>query len=186
VKSLDELLRDWEHGAADLMESHISYPPLCFYRSQHNNQSWITALTAILDASALVIVGVEGASMRQAELTFAMARHAVVDLAQTFNTTPRPPVPDRLPPGELARLHTALAGVGVRLKDDKFAHERLADLRAMYEPYVNALAEFLMMPLPQWISNSASSDNWQTSAWGRIAGMSAGARATRVEDSEHS
>jgi hypothetical protein len=162
---LDQLLRDWEHWSADLMESHISYPPLCFYRSQHNNQSWITALTAILDASALVIVGVEDASKRQAELTFAMARHAVVDLSQTFNTPPRPPSADRLPPAELLRMRSALAEQGVNIADDPAADERLHALREMYEPYVNALAGFLLMPLPEWIPHSQSADNWQTSAW---------------------
>jgi len=46
--------RDWERWAADLLESHLSYPVLCYYRSQHKNQSWLTALTAVLDASVLV------------------------------------------------------------------------------------------------------------------------------------
>src|SRR5262245_45889785 len=85
IQELEQLLRDWERWSADLMESHLSYPVLCFYRSQHDNQSWLTALTAILDASALAMVGIDGASRRQALLTFAMARHAVVDLAQIFN-----------------------------------------------------------------------------------------------------
>ena len=56
MESLDQLLRDWENWAADLLESHLSYPVLAFFRSQHDNQSWIAALTAILDACALVIV----------------------------------------------------------------------------------------------------------------------------------
>jgi hypothetical protein len=165
MPSLNQLLRDWEHWSADLMESHISYPPLCFYRSQHNNQSWITALTAVLDASALVIVGVRDASKRQAELTFAMARHAVVDLSQTFNTPPCPPTADRLPAAALLRMRSALASQGVKLADDADAEKRLHALREMYEPYVNALAAFLLMPLPEWIPYSQPADNWRTSAW---------------------
>lgn len=169
MQELDLLLRDWERWAADLLESHLSYPVLCYYRSQHNNQSWLTALTAVLDASALVIVGVDASPKRQAQLTFAMARHAVVDLAQIFNTPPREPAPDRLPPDELTRLRSALASAGVNLSSGVAADERLSDLRRMYEPYVSPLADFLLLPLPRWEPDAVAVDNWQTSAWGRIS-----------------
>ena len=67
-------------GAAGMLETHISYPILCYYRSQHDNQSWLSAVTAILDTCALLITTVEGPSTRQAQLTFAIARHVLVDL----------------------------------------------------------------------------------------------------------
>ncbi len=67
------------------------------FPSQHDNQSWLAALTAILDASALAIVGVEGACRRQAQRTFAIARHAVVDLALVFGSPPVQSFRDRLP-----------------------------------------------------------------------------------------
>jgi Ion channel len=169
MEDLDHILRDWEHWAADLLESHLSYPVLCYYRSQHNNQSWLTALTAILDTSALVMVGVDGASRWQARLTFAMARHAVVDLAQVFDTPPRDPVPDRLPPEDSKRLRATLAAAGVKLTDGAAADSRLAELRRMYEPYVEPLAEFLLVELPPWSPGQDAYDNWQTSAWGRIS-----------------
>jgi hypothetical protein len=57
MASLDEWLRDWEMWAADLMESHLSYPVLCFFRSQHDNQSWLAALSTVLDVCSLVMVG---------------------------------------------------------------------------------------------------------------------------------
>src|SRR5262249_56174831 len=88
-EALHDLLKDWERWSAELMESHLSYPVLAYFRSQHDNQSWVASLTAILDTCALVLVGVEGACQRQAELTFAIARHAVVDLSQVFGTPPR-------------------------------------------------------------------------------------------------
>ena len=93
--ALSLLLVEWERWSAELLESHISYPLLCYFRSQHNNQSWISALTAVLDTSALLIAGVQGHEARQAQLTFAMARHALVDLAQIFSLAPVPPNPDR-------------------------------------------------------------------------------------------
>ena len=165
--ALRELLREWERWAADVLESHLSYPVLAFFRSQHNNQSWLAALTTILDASALVMVGLEGWCMRQAELTFAMARHTVVDLAQVFSTPPAAPPQERLPTDELARLRARLASGGLQLRDTQMV-ERLAELRGMYEPYVAALAAYLAAPLPPWQRKVERPDNWQTSAWDHV------------------
>src|ERR1700690_1165487 len=95
---LDEVFRDWERWAAELLETHLSYPVLSFYRSQHSNQSWLGALTVILDAAALVIAGIDGVNNEQARWTFKMARHAVVDLAQVVNAHYDASAPDRLTP----------------------------------------------------------------------------------------
>ncbi len=164
--ALGELFRDWEHWAADVLESHLSYPALAYFRSQHYNQSWLGALTTILDASALVMAGVEGRSKRQAALTFAMARHAVVDLAQVFHTPPRADA-QRLTGAELARLQARLAEGKMRWRDAAGAARRLAHLRRMYEPYVAALAGHLAVTLPPWVRQVDRADNWETSAWER-------------------
>lgn len=167
MQALYDLLHDWEHWSADLMESHLSYPVLCYFRSQHDNQSWVSSLTTILDTCALVMVGVDGAQAWQAQLTFKMARHTVVDLSQIFNTSPREPRKDRLGEVELARLRTLLTEAGVPLREGTDADQNLHALRHMYEPYVNSLAEQLMMPLPPWSKATGAVDNWQTSAWER-------------------
>src|SRR5216117_782652 len=86
---LSAFLREWERWAAELLESHLSYPVLAYYRSQHTNQSWLGALTTILDATTLVMVGIDGTPAHQAQLTFAIARHAVADLSHVFNTKPQ-------------------------------------------------------------------------------------------------
>src|ERR1035438_10091402 len=51
---LDEVLRDWERWAGELLESGISYPVLSFFRSQHSNQSWLGALMTMLDVASLL------------------------------------------------------------------------------------------------------------------------------------
>jgi len=167
---LDAVLHEWEHWSAELLESHLSYPVLCYFRSQHDNQSWLSSLTTILDTCALVMVGVGNTPTWQAKLTFAMARHAVVDLAQIFRAAPTSPKADncRLMPGDLERMRELLATVDAHLKDGEEAATRLAELRSMYEPYVCALSEMLLMPLPPWIVQEKTIDNWKTSAWGRI------------------
>src|SRR5436853_4610965 len=83
-EDLRELLRDWERWSAELLESHVSFPVLSYFRSQHDNQSWIGALTTILDVCALALTRLEDAPIPTARLTFAMARHAVVDLCAIF------------------------------------------------------------------------------------------------------
>ena len=112
---LDQIFKDWERWAAEVLESHLSYPALSFFRSQHNNQSWLGALVTILDASALVIAGVDGLRPEQAKITFAMARHAVVDLAQVVNARYDPAAADRLSAPDLDRLRQKLAERGVKL-----------------------------------------------------------------------
>ncbi len=171
LEALHELLEDWERWAAELMESHLSYPVLAFFRSQHDNQSWISSLTVILDTCALLRVGIEGACERQAELTFAIARHAVVDLSQVFGTRPRPLPEERLSPADLARIREILAQHGLKLRDGNEANAQLTDLRRMYEPYVFALANHLSLPLPPWIPATKGKDNWQTTAWAQTAGL---------------
>ncbi len=164
AQSLSVLLVEWERWSAELLESHISYPLLCYFRSQHNNQSWLSALTAILDTSSLLIAGVRGHEARQAQLTFAMARHALVDLSQIFNRRPVLNAPDRLPPGRCLELYDMLSASGIQLCYDESSRERLRQMRALYEGYAEALSRYLVMPLPQWFSDQPRKDNWQTVA----------------------
>jgi hypothetical protein len=167
MESLSALLQDWERWAADLLESHLSYPVLCYYRSQHDNQSWLASLVCVLDTCALVMVGIDGAHEWQARLTFAMARHALVDISQIFNTRPVTFDSDRLPEEDLARLRAALARHGLTLRAGDDADEELRRLRHLYEPYVNGLACHLLIPLPPWLHATSTADNWQTSAFER-------------------
>jgi hypothetical protein len=163
-ESLEKLLREWERWSAELMESHLSYPVLAYFRSQHDSQSWVAAITAILDTCALILAGFEGKTAHQAQLTFAIARHAVVDLSQVFFTEPHPPQQDRLSSADWQRLHTLLAAIGAPDTSRDDAEARVRQIRALYEPYANALAEYLLMPLPPWLSAPAALDDWQTSA----------------------
>jgi len=157
------LLSDWEKWAADLMESHLSYPVLAYYRSQHDNQSWVSALTTVLDTCALILVGIDGLPEWQARLTFAMARHVAVDISQVFRIPPSPP-PERLDVADTDKLRRLLSAAGLVLSDGADAYERLSKMRSLYEPYVNSLAQFLQMPLPPWLPGPKR-DNWQTSIW---------------------
>jgi len=165
---LDQVFHDWERSAGDVLESHISYPPLVFFRSQHVNQSWLGALTVILDAASLVIAGTDNLNPDQAKLTFAMARHTIVDLAQVVRARYDATTPDRLDATELARVREKLSEHGIRLHSGPDFEEKLETLRAMYEPYAQAMAKNLLIALPPWMHKDHHRDNWQGGPWDRL------------------
>src|SRR6185436_3934774 len=99
-EELAALLGEWERWSAEVLESHLSYPVLSYYRSQHDNQSWLAALATILDTSAFWIAAVEAQDSHQARLTFAMARHTAVDLGLVFQIVPQAPAGERITAGE--------------------------------------------------------------------------------------
>ncbi len=176
--ALVALLEEWERWSAEMLESHISYPLLCYFRSQHDNQSWLSAITAILDTCAVLLSIVECSACRQARLTFAMARHTVVDLLLVFNlqpvAMPKPPVPaavadaskdgtdapTRLSEPELVRLTEVLCKAGYRLRLEPERLALLRKLRWMYEGQVLALSRYLCMPLPSFVTEKPGRDTW--------------------------
>jgi hypothetical protein len=184
--ALSVLLTEWERWSAELLESHISYPQLCYFRSQHSNQSWLAALTAILDTSALMVAGIQGYEARQAQLTFAMARHAMVDLSQILSQRPVNDAPDRLPAERYEKLYESLSESGVKVCRDGQSIERLREMRALYEGHAEALSRFLHMSLPPWLADHPFKDNWLTVA--RVRAMTDAAnpptseRGTGAED----
>jgi hypothetical protein len=180
--ALIALLAEWERWSAEMLESHISYPLLCYFRSQHDNQSWLSAVTAILDTCAVLLSIVECSACRQARLTFAMARHTVVDLLLVFGmqpvAMPKPSpagaTPDaksdagkgakdtssRLSEAELVRLTEVLCKAGYRLRLEPERLALLRKLRWMYEGQVLALSRFLSMPLPSFVTETPGRDTW--------------------------
>lgn len=173
------LLAEWERWSAELLESHISYPLLCYFRSQHDNQSWLSALTTILDTCAVLLSIVECSACRQSQLTFSMARHTVVDLLLVFGMKPvempRPaalagnaslPATAKVHPlsrftePDLVRLTDVLAKAGYRLRLEPERIALLRKLRWMYEGHVLALSRYLSMPLPPLVAEAPGRDTW--------------------------
>lgn len=169
--SLIEYLRDWETWSAEFLEGHLSYPILCFFRSQHSNQSWLAALTTILDASAFLITHARERLQWQAQLTFAIARHAVVDLSQVINSPPELLHHNRLSETVREQIRASLAEAGMALSNAQ-EPESLSELRQMYEPYLAGMARRFLLPLPPWIQSSPNLDNWQRSGWKNIRSAS--------------
>ena len=169
LDQLDVVLGEWERWGAELLESQLSYPMLAFYRSQHDNQSWIAALACIMDTCALVLVGIEMLPPLQARMTFTMARQVLVQMSEAFAMRPEPySGGERLDTvGYVALEQVLVAGdVGWSSGDD--SRKTLAALRGTYEPLLAGLASFLLVPLPGWLPHDDVDDHWSSGHRGAL------------------
>ncbi|HVT30727.1 MAG TPA: potassium channel family protein [Lacipirellulaceae bacterium] len=165
LSEINNMLWEWESWSADLLESQLSFPVLAYYRSQHDNQSWLAGLATILDTCALLLANVVDINRHQVQITFAIARHAAVDSALIFKTPPREPLQDRLPEGCYSKLMESLSGSSLHVDISDASAARLKELRVMYEPFLAALADYFKFELPPIASGEVAIDNWQRSAW---------------------
>jgi nitrate reductase NapE component len=170
LDKLDDLLREWEVWGSDLLESHLSYPMLVYYRSQHDNQSWLAAISAIMDCCALILIGVEDMRPLQARMTFTMARQVIVEMARSFDIKPsRYDGGNRLPHADFLRMEAIFAEADMHWNGGSHAEETLSALRATYEPLLAGLASALLLPLPGWIAADDAADHWHHGHRGLIA-----------------
>jgi hypothetical protein len=165
LSQIDNLLAEWESWSADLLESQLSFPVLAFYRSQHDNQSWLACLTAILDTCAILLANIVDTNRHQVQITFAMARHTAVDLSLIFRTPQRDLPHDRLPDECYRELMADLSESKLRVDTSEESVARLRELRAMYEPFIEALSDYFKFDLPAIALAEAPVDNWQRSPW---------------------
>ena len=164
---LDSYLHEWETWTAELMETHLSYPVLGYFRSQHLNQNWLAALTTVVDSCAYAMAYGPVEATEYAELTFRIGRHALADLAFVFNPRRlrRAPASERqrLDAQALQELHRRLENSGLHSDDSAESRQRLDDLRSSYEPYAIAISEQLRLPLPNWLPKEDVTPYWKSS-----------------------
>jgi hypothetical protein len=182
LDDLRQLLHSWERWSAELLESHLSFPVLARFRSHHDSQSWMSSLTAILDTCAFTLAGLENTCTCQAQFTFAMARHTIVDLAQVFSCPPLQPVQSRLSPENFAALFDMVAAEGIEMGEEKEVEQKLSELRRTYEPYLYAMSLYFLVSLPPWIPQPGREDNWQASPWGDDDGLQRKKRGWRSRE----
>jgi hypothetical protein len=140
---------EWEMWTAEVLESHVSYPMLALFRSQHRGQSWITALGVVTDAAALTCACVQGAEQREPYFAYRRGRRAVMEIADRLH------VPAGKPEGWLTLANFDIAwdmllGLGLPLKDKPEAWERLQVLRNSYGDRLQELMDFLVAPRGFW------------------------------------
>ena len=163
-EALTVLLAEWERSAAEDFDRPAQ--SLCC-TARLTNPELLSALVSILDTCSLLICTsvIEGPPSRQAQLTFVMARHAVIDLGGVFHVQEkkawrRGEGVNRLPSKEFYRLCEALGDNHLQLCGDPAAAKRLDTIRALYEPHALALSDYLKMPLPVWVAPPKVNDQW--------------------------
>jgi hypothetical protein len=155
TSELPDLYRTWERWSAVVTETHTNYPSLMWFRSPVPWRSWLTGLTAMLDAAALQDAINPGSAPRQARLCLQMGVHCLRSLATAlhiaYDTDPLPTTPIRLSFDEY------MAGIE-RLQQVEFPFERTPEeawrhfsgWRVNYEPIVDALTAIVMPPPAPW------------------------------------
>jgi hypothetical protein len=148
--SLPELFAEWERWAADVLETHLSYPLLAFFRSPHDNTSWVTALGSVLDAATLVLTAIDAEPEEHARLLFGTGVHAVEDLFRYFRLEEREAV---IQADEFASVLEDLRSVGLRVRPTEDAYGDFTKKRDKYARRLDALAVMLAAPPAQWIGD---------------------------------
>ena len=148
-----------------MLESQLSFPVLAFYRSQHDNQSWLSCLTAILDTCAILLANFATSTGTRCKLHSRWPGMPQSTYRSSFKTPPRELPSDRLPDEcyrcLMASLHESKLGVDT----SEASAARLKELRAMYEPFIDALADYFKFDLPPIALSEVPIDNWQRSPW---------------------
>jgi hypothetical protein len=148
---LSRIFVEWEKWAAEVLDSHMAYPLLAYFRSSHDNESWISALGAVLDASTLVLTTVVDVPRGPAQMMYAMGRHAVEDLARFFA------IPRDHQPGveryEFDEARQRLAKFGYTLVPPEDSWAAFARLRSEYAGPLNDMAKWFAAPPTQWIGD---------------------------------
>jgi hypothetical protein len=168
---INRQLEAWEQWASTVLENQLSYPMLAYFRSHHANQSWLTALVSIIDCAVVIAICTQGELRRQAELTFAMGRHVLTDMAalfgleESFEAHLQDPE-RRISPADVSGL-VKILGNRPDFNVSLLTEETLREKAALYEAEAAALGDYFLMTLPSWFPIKGSRTDWRASVTGR-------------------
>jgi hypothetical protein len=150
VGRLPELFVDWERWAVEVLDSHVAYPLLGFFRSSHDNLSWISALGTMLDAASLVLTTVCEVPRGEAKLFKRVGAHLVEDI---FNLGFRAGDPVGLDRSDFNAACDRLEEAGYTLEDRDRAWPVFEAARATYASRLEAMARYWATPAASWLGD---------------------------------
>jgi hypothetical protein len=150
VGRLPQLFLDWERWAAEVLDSHVAYPLLCFFRSSHDNLSWISALGSVLDAASLVLTTIDGVPRGQAKLFKRVGAHLVEDI---YNLGFRTGEPTTLERSDFDAACARLREAGYEVAPAERVWPAFEAARATYAPRLEAMARYLASPATPWLGD---------------------------------
>ena len=151
ASDISPILRESQQWMAEVLETHLAYPVLTYFRSSHDDESWVGTLGALLDASTLLITTLDMNNRGQAELTLRLGTHLVRDFSNFF----------RLPMGdesgveydEFVTAYRQLRELGAPLRPLEDAWPAFAAKRAKYAAALDAMARWWRIPPARWIGD---------------------------------
>jgi len=151
---VDDLPRLFESGqtwCAEVLDTHLAYPVLCYFRSSHVDVSWFSALGALLDAATLIMSTVEDIPRGHAALLHSVGSHLTHDLAKYFKLLGDDEVlVDR---AEFAQARQRLHAAGYALAPEEQSWNAFRKLRAEYASDLNNMARYWLITPAQWIGD---------------------------------
>ncbi len=151
MSDLETILRESQRWIAEVLETHLAYPVLTYFRSSHDDESWVGTVGAILDAATLLITTVDLDHRGQAEITSRIGTHLVRDFSNFFH------LPSEDSAGveydEFAAAYEVLQRIGVPLHPIAEAWPAFAEKRATYAMALGAMAAWWRIPPARWIGD---------------------------------
>jgi hypothetical protein len=151
IQHLDETLDEWKVWSSEVLESHLAYPVLAYFRSSHDNESWISAIGAVLDATVLILTTVEDVPRGPAKLMYGVGSHLVEDLSWFFRTSHMHEV--GIERFEFDQACERLSEAGFTLTDREIAWTKFSQLRATYAIPLNEMGRYWSIPPALWIGD---------------------------------
>jgi hypothetical protein len=150
AEALYRAFAEWELWTADVLESHVSYPMLALFRSQHPGQSWVTALGLVTDAATMTSACIEGAQSREPYFLYRRGRRAILEIASRLHVHAGDPEVSWLNEANFDLAWQGLVETGLPLRDKAAAWAELQRLRAGYGDQLERLIDFLVAPRGFW------------------------------------
>lgn len=156
LAELPSVMREAQKWCASILETHLAYPILAYFRSSHDYESWIGTLGTLLDCAVLMMTTVE-CNPGEARIFYNLGRHAVHDLAHYFHLALEGGANDpQIAPEQFDDARKRLEAAGLTLTDRDRAWLAFSHLRGTYAAQINALARFFDIPRLQWIGRKES------------------------------
>jgi hypothetical protein len=142
-----------EEWIADIMETHLAYPILSYFRSTHDYQSWVGTIGALLDASTIVITTIDIGNVGQAKMLSRLGRHLVNDYSYYYGFDVDLTGAAGIERAEFNQMYERLAEKGLRMRDVETAWVEFAALRGSYAYPLNEMARWWRIPPALWIGD---------------------------------
>ncbi len=149
---LKETFGEWRQWSSMVLESHLSYPLLVYFRSSHDNEAWINSFGAVMDSAVLMLSSMtDEPEVGAAKLMYTIGNHLVEDLTWVFRLeVGADPIIER---SEYVAAIARLQKAGYNAHDGEEHWKMFATKRGKYASALNQIATYLAAPPAPWVGD---------------------------------